>query len=417
MGDSLGEGVQSADASWVTQRQAYLVHIARQSRARFSCPWLDSSPLGFVDSTLGRHRIFRRQQARNLAVSGATVGSLLRDRAEATSVQDIVSETEFVLYPRQGSQVEVLSSIPADVVVCWIGNNDVLSSLLSFSALDASQLTPVAEFTDDYRALVAALRSHSDRVVVATIPDITDTAFLMGQAALEAFVVDAPLLPEGAFTTLPTVMLLRIGLVDGSILEDPAFVLDADEVAAIQTHTEALNAVIRSEAAGQGCVLVDMHRTFGEMASAPPVVGGMALDAGYLGGLFSLDGVHPSDTAHALIANEFIAAMNAAWGLGVPLLSKARLARICARDPFVDQDGDGRVPGRPGWGLLETVAPLLGVSGDCDESTVEGPALVGRPVGRAFQDTYVHLRERREAGAPWSRDEAVQAMGKVFVGR
>jgi hypothetical protein len=36
-------------------------------------------------------------------------------------------------------------------------------------------------------------------------------------------------------------------------------------------------------------------------------------------------------------------------------------------DPFIDKDRDGRVTGRFGAGLLETIAIMLGISGDPDD--------------------------------------------------
>ena len=38
------------------------------------------------------------------------------------------------------------------------------------------------------------------------------------------------------------------------------------------------------------------------------------------GGLFSLDGVHPSNQAHGIIANEFIKAINTKFGANIPLV-------------------------------------------------------------------------------------------------
>jgi len=40
---------------------------------------------------------------------------------------------------------------------------------------------------------------------------------------------------------------------------------------------------------------------------------------------------------------------------------------IFVTDPFVDKDGDGKVTGRFGTGLLETVGPFLGISGDAND--------------------------------------------------
>ena len=36
------------------------------------------------------------------------------------------------------------------------------------------------------------------------------------------------------------------------------------------------------------------------------------------GGLFSLDGVHPSSQAHGIVANEFIKVINSKYGASIP---------------------------------------------------------------------------------------------------
>jgi hypothetical protein len=57
---------------------------------------------------------------------------------------------------------------------------------------------------------------------------------------------------------------------------------------------------------------------------------------------FTLDGVHPSYTGQALVANFILQALNQALGLDAPLED---LPSVLAGDPYVDQDGDGWAPG------------------------------------------------------------------------
>jgi hypothetical protein len=67
------------------------------------------------------------------------------------------------------------------------------------------------------------------------------------------------------------------------------------------------------------------------------------LTTDYLGGVFSLDGIHPSRTGHALIANAFIEAINTRFGEAIPAVD---VARIAVRDPLVGNPfrPDGEVP-------------------------------------------------------------------------
>jgi hypothetical protein len=54
----------------------------------------------------------------------------------------------------------------------------------------------------------------------------------------------------------------------------------------------------------------------------------------YGGGLTSLDGLHPSDTGYALIANVAIAKLNAAFAAGITPLSDADITAINATDLY-----------------------------------------------------------------------------------
>jgi hypothetical protein len=71
--------------------------------------------------------------------------------------------------------------------------------------------------------------------------------------------------------------------------------------------------------------------------------GSLVLTTDYLGGVFSLDGIHPSRTGHALIANAFIEAINTRFGEAIPAVD---VARIAVRDPLVGNPfrPDGEVP-------------------------------------------------------------------------
>ena len=154
---------------------------------------------------------------------------------------------------------------------------------------------------------------------------------------------------------------------NANLIDDPNFVLDDIEVAIIQNQTQLFNAIIQREAARIGMPVVDGHSKFAEYSETPPVISGFALTNDVLGGLFSLDGVHPSNIGHALIANEFIKTMNQAFSMTVPELPPPVLNFFFQMDPSIDKDGDGKAAGRLGVGLIETLAFLFGLTGDGNE--------------------------------------------------
>lgn len=93
----------------------------------------------------------------------------------------------------------------------------------------------------------------------------------------------------------------------------------------------------------------------------------------FLGGLFSLDGVHPSNIAHGLIAYFSIDALNQRYGAGIPQIDGFTLFYLTATDPFIDKDRDGRVSGHFGAGLLETLLAVLNISGDPNDGNLPFP--------------------------------------------
>jgi lysophospholipase L1-like esterase len=372
IGDSLGEGVQAADAAWQTQVFSYLNLVNLQIGGDLTIPYIQTNLLGIVGSTDNRSRIYPDRVDSNLAVSGATTHSLLYERADAASPSQISTETELVMYPRQQTQMEYVEAVAPPVILCWIGNNEVLSTVTAFGNMDASQLTPLADFERDYVALAdrlgALVDNHGSKVVFANIPDVTSIGFLVDRAEAEALTGFSVPLPPGHYTSFIGVMIMRI---DGNagIVADPSFVLDSVEVAAIRERTRQFNDIIQREADRIGMPVVDINSRFAEFVANPPVMYGVPLRSTMLGGLFSLDGVHPSNIGHALVANEFIRTINQAFNVSVPELSAELVNYLFLTDPSIDKDGDGRATGRFGVGLVETLALLFGFTGDPDDLT------------------------------------------------
>ncbi len=105
---------------------------------------------------------------------------------------------------------------------------------------------------------------------------------------------------------------------------DP-FVLDPAEITTAANAVAAYNSTIASLAQSFGFGLVDINTKFNEFRAGDftggTVVNGIKFKTLYItGGLFSLDGVHPSNQAHGIIANEFIKVINSKFGAKIPLI-------------------------------------------------------------------------------------------------
>jgi lysophospholipase L1-like esterase len=89
--------------------------------------------------------------------------------------------------------------------------------------------------------------------------------------------------------------------------------LDPLELGMIQRHIREYNRTIAECASLRKHVhLVDINTFFNGIATnGYPIPGTtVTLRAAYNGGLFSLDGIHPSDTGSGLVADQYVAAIN-----------------------------------------------------------------------------------------------------------
>jgi hypothetical protein len=413
MGDSIGEGVQSADASVATQQMNYPSLLAWRMGEDFPRPFISTTLFAGTGDVTDRTRFDPTVKTLNLAVSGADVNSLINNRAVATTVSQISSENELVLFPWTGSQLEIAEGLRPQFVSCWIGNNDALASVTAYSQLDASQLTSVANFSSDFMTIATRLKATGAKVVFGTIPDVTRIGFLVDNQDLIRFFGTDYGLPAGSRTSIITMILIRSGLADPSVLTVPNYVLDPGELALITSRISQFNAIIKADAAQLGFAVADVGAAFDQYAANPPVYS-VPLTSKFLGGLLSLDGVHPSNIGHALVTNLFLQAFNNTYGTAFPLLDSDTLNWIAYNDPFVDLNQNGRVRGRFGAGFLETLMLFVGISGDDEAGAFYGqsmwyssPTAIQHVVGDR-----ISIRGKTLRNAPLA--DRFEALGTIF---
>lgn len=104
------------------------------------------------------------------------------------------------------------------------------------------------------------------------------------------------------------------------------FVLDQAEIAETKTTTDGFNNVIAAQAAQYGFALVDIHSFFNGVAANGYDTDGLHFKTTYVtGGVFGLDGVHPTTQGYGVIANQFIKAINATYGAKIPEVNVSTL--------------------------------------------------------------------------------------------
>lgn len=94
------------------------------------------------------------------------------------------------------------------------------------------------------------------------------------------------------------------------------WVLTKNEIAEIKAATDEYNNTIQSAATANDLAFVDAKSVMDRLNSSTGIVANnYTMTATYVtGGTFSLDGIHPSPRGYALIANEFLKAINAKYG-------------------------------------------------------------------------------------------------------
>jgi hypothetical protein len=99
------------------------------------------------------------------------------------------------------------------------------------------------------------------------------------------------------------------------------FVLTTDELATIQLRIDAFNAVIRQKATTYGFAIVETGDFYDKLTTGF-TYNGATLSAKFVsGGAFSLDGIHLNPRGNALLANEFIKAINKKFTANIPLIN------------------------------------------------------------------------------------------------
>ena len=91
--------------------------------------------------------------------------------------------------------------------------------------------------------------------------------------------------------------------------------MSKEEIAEVKVATDAYNATIKSVADAKGLAFVELKGVTDQLAKGGIVYNGYTTTSTFVtGGMFSLDGVHPSPRGYAIIANLFTDAINAKFG-------------------------------------------------------------------------------------------------------
>jgi len=252
----------------------------------------------------------------------------------------------------------------------FLGNNDVLLYATNGGASDS--ITPPSGsagvgFDGSINAIVSTLTSGGAKGVIGNIPDITALPYFttvpwngltlrQGQADTLNGVVPFlgityvfkaganPFVIYDASVNTPSharviqqgeLVLLDVPLDQikchkmGTLIPIPnQYVLTATEIQNIKTATSAYNASIQSVAQAKGLAFVDVN-AFLSQTQKGISYDGISLNAQFVtGGAFSLDGIHLNPIGNALLANEFIKAINNTYSSSIPQVDATKYRGI-----------------------------------------------------------------------------------------
>ena len=378
IGDSLSAGFQNGSLLDLQQPNGFASLIANQVGTTLNLPLIASpgvpnvltllspGPPPVIVPAIGMStgRDDPTLQATDLAVPGANVQDALTTRPTPafTAITDLVLGLPGLLGGISRSQVEWAENLAPTTIFLWLGSNDALGSILT---ADPSILTPVDVFQAAYEEVTNRLAATGATIVLANIPDVTVVPYLTSAENVAAQLgrplsVVGPLLGigPGDFVTPDALPLILARISNPSLGPLPSnVVMDAGKVAVVRSAVDSYNQIIANQAQAIGAGLVDIHQNLTLIQAQGFMVGGKQLTTDFLGGIFSLDGIHPTNTGYGIVANAFIDVMNQTFGTAIPFVS---LEQIQQTDPLVPQDA-ARSASTRGHISHETVQALRSV--------------------------------------------------------
>lgn len=274
-----------------------------------------------------------------------------------------------------GTQLEQALAQDPTLITLWIGNNDVLGYATSGGTAPSAP-TNKTQFQQLFSEICGRIAQAGKQAVVANIPNVSAIPFFTTvgpQIALstpwyqlatqgvvglvyqksggEIGVADslslltgsnlvtlrgssyAPLLgqPTGKFyidNGIPIPSSVDTTKPFGFHPDNPwpnALILDSAEIQIANQAVADYNTIIANTAANFNFALVDINSVFNQIRqndfTGGTVYNGVTFRTTFVtGGLFSLDGVHPTNQGQAIIANEFLKVINNKYNAQFPLI-------------------------------------------------------------------------------------------------
>ncbi len=384
IGNSLVAGYENGALYESAQAYSYPNQIAQQASLAmgktvvFNQPLISDPGVGSLDgATIGHLEITNLSTnpptikptapASGIPINATTVtvpynnlgvpGAILSDMMDTTSISNAGNPffAAILRDPRLGKscvQQALFPLAPPTFITVEIGDNDILGYATQGGTVPYN---PPALFELEFTALMDTLLADAPnaKFAIANIPDVTAIPFVT--TVPDSFPNPATGKNVGAFIvqrhhTDPNTLYVEqihaktdyilltaidsltkeVGVPSGPPFNGTGrplpdmFVLDSLEVATARSVIAQYNDFIKgiADAHPDRIALVDVHSLLSNIAQYGYVTDGLVFTSAFIqGGLFGLDGVHPTAQGYGIVANEFIRSINAKFGSNIPLVS------------------------------------------------------------------------------------------------
>lgn len=376
MGEGLAAGMANYGLSSVMQSKDFAALVAAQMGTGFEQPLIEPPGIGDIVGYPSQEVIVQRYPqgsvrqfyyptdltkapiqtppifVQNVSVPGLT----LNDAVTMVPVAPVVQRANMkqsVFNMILGFPQLILDNIPAwtqlqyaeelnpTMAVVELGYYEALTAAV---AGDPTLMPDPTAFGKTYGTVVAGLRGLQAQVIVTTIPNPLDTAYFNSllsaasivQAAPSVLSVDLGISPQDYVTRngleqiVNTIAAYEATFPAHLALLPAGSTLSAATAAALTNSVNALNAQIVSVAKTSGAVVYDLNAFMHKVKIAGASTGAGTVTGDYLGGFYSLDAVYPSETGHALIANDILTFLNQTYHRTFPLVD---VSSVAANDP------------------------------------------------------------------------------------
>lgn len=389
IGEGLAAGVGHFSLTEDVQPWSFPAQAAAQLGMRFDQPVMEAPGLGNVhfrqmpvvvpdvmQTTVRKD--FPGEPLHNLSIPGFTARDALtlrprqplvhRDDAKQTLINFILGLPALTAGDGQlPTQIEAAVQRKPDVVLVELGYHELLELCVQ-GYLHSGERMDLPAFEEDYDQIVKTLAAAGARVIATTIPNPIDTAYFSTLAAAANILRTEPAFLRKQYHLRDDDLITIPGLVDVGFqltarqitgkIEDGG-VVRAVDAANITRAAERLSESVQRVAARHGAKVYDLAGFIRKVARDGAHAGARRLSNRFLDGFYLLNGVYPGRTAHALIANDFIAFVNHEFRTKAPDVDVAgvmaddgnTLARLSpgktATEAFLEPRTEADVPRTP----------------------------------------------------------------------